>query len=946
MLYLRLLGGISVLDEGVPVATAMERRRPAALLALIGAAGDRGISRDKAIGLLWPETESSRARHSLTQALYAIRRATGVDDVVHVAGQLRLNTDRIRCDVPELERAMETGDFERAVELYGGPFLDGFYIAGAAEFEQWASGQRTLLDQQVVDALGKLATDAESAGRIRAAIPWRQRQALMRPLDSDIAMDLMRTMAAAGDRAGAIRHAQAHANMLREQLELPPDVHVEQLVAALRTDETPRVLVEEPARITPIIAAHRAPIVGPAALSPDRRRVFGRWRSALAIGSLLLLLTHSRPEPARHNTPPANSLVAVTPFRVAGSEPSLAYLRNGLAELIAARIGDETDMRSVDAGGVMAAWRRAGVVQGGVIARDSVLELSGSLGASRAIVGSVVGTPARVVVTATLRLVRDGTVLATASAEGRPDSVTAIADSITARLLAGEAGVDRSLADQQARALPAFRAFLGGRSALRRGDRSAAVRRFEAALASDTSFARAALELAEIATRLGYQDRADGALARAWSNRATLDVEGQARLASLAGHAYPHPSRADAQLVAWARPVEVAPRSATAWFDLATQLVREGRRLGAPDVRQRATEALEQALALDSTFTPARDLLAFIEPEPPNGAAGVARSGVELEGFLEWRRAVSSGGASTAGQRELLPGLDRANLRMVAMSSLYDAAGIDDGLFAARLLRARATTAEEQVDAVLAEHSFLVNAGRFQEALVATEALQRARPELHAHLRLRAMDAIYAEGDTAAAAAAVAELSASAAQAATISSSSRQRSADLCVVAQWRLAHDDTTGVETIIAHLLSRTGRREGRPVSTPPVVCAAILETWRAVVLSQPQATTLVNRLDSLVFTRAVAGYAAHYSNILIARLFMRLGQPTQALAAIRKRGYMNGWPSYLVTTWREEARLAELVGNRDVATAAARRYAVMRPSAHERTSETRRSSGIPRR
>ena len=48
------------------------------LLSLLAVAGDGGLSRDKIIGLLWSETDAERARHSLTQTLYAARRALAV----------------------------------------------------------------------------------------------------------------------------------------------------------------------------------------------------------------------------------------------------------------------------------------------------------------------------------------------------------------------------------------------------------------------------------------------------------------------------------------------------------------------------------------------------------------------------------------------------------------------------------------------------------------------------------------------------------------------------------------------------------------------------------------------------------------------------------------------------------------------------------------------------
>ena len=126
MLRLQTLGSVFVAaDSGQPLGGAASQRRTLALLAALAVAGEGGLSRDKIVGLLWPETDSERARHSLTQALYAARRALEADDLFSVNADVRLNRQRIVCDVNELEAALDAGDLERGVALYTGPFLDG-----------------------------------------------------------------------------------------------------------------------------------------------------------------------------------------------------------------------------------------------------------------------------------------------------------------------------------------------------------------------------------------------------------------------------------------------------------------------------------------------------------------------------------------------------------------------------------------------------------------------------------------------------------------------------------------------------------------------------------------------------------------------------------------------------------------------------------------------------
>ena len=88
MLRLRTLGGISLeSDTGALGAAAVQRRR-LGILALLATSRDRGVSRDKILAYLWPASDAERARHTLSQLLYALRRDLRAEAVVSTAGAL------------------------------------------------------------------------------------------------------------------------------------------------------------------------------------------------------------------------------------------------------------------------------------------------------------------------------------------------------------------------------------------------------------------------------------------------------------------------------------------------------------------------------------------------------------------------------------------------------------------------------------------------------------------------------------------------------------------------------------------------------------------------------------------------------------------------------------------------------------------------------------------
>jgi DNA-binding SARP family transcriptional activator len=145
MPFLRLFGypalEIDARDSALSRAT---QRHRLALLALL-ATSRAGWSRDKLVGLLWPESPSERARNSLSESVYVLRRTLGEQTIVSSGDELRLDAESLRCDVREFEDAVESGDNAGAAALYRGGFLDGFFVSRAPEFERWAESERQRL---------------------------------------------------------------------------------------------------------------------------------------------------------------------------------------------------------------------------------------------------------------------------------------------------------------------------------------------------------------------------------------------------------------------------------------------------------------------------------------------------------------------------------------------------------------------------------------------------------------------------------------------------------------------------------------------------------------------------------------------------------------------------------------------------------------------------------
>src|SRR3954467_12374166 len=108
---LHLLGG-AVLREGerTPLTGRVVHRHRLALLARLASAAPDSVSRDKLLGLLWPERDQASARHLLRAALHDIRHALGADVVPMGGADLRLDPRRIFVDVQLFAARLAAGD--------------------------------------------------------------------------------------------------------------------------------------------------------------------------------------------------------------------------------------------------------------------------------------------------------------------------------------------------------------------------------------------------------------------------------------------------------------------------------------------------------------------------------------------------------------------------------------------------------------------------------------------------------------------------------------------------------------------------------------------------------------------------------------------------------------------------------------------------------------------
>ncbi len=233
MIRLRVLGGFSLVLDRTGAPAPGLRPRVLALLALLAGHRSEGITRDKLLAYLWPDSDSVHARNSLKQALFSLRHAFDCRLLISGSGFLRLDWSAADVDLWEFESALAAGKETLAVSLYRGPFLDGFYITGLAEFERWVEAKRQRLAHEYSQMLSALAARADHSGDRQSAVTWWRRLAATEPVSAVPALGLMRALLAAGDPTGALDHGRRHAALVESELGAPVSDEIRALMRRL-----------------------------------------------------------------------------------------------------------------------------------------------------------------------------------------------------------------------------------------------------------------------------------------------------------------------------------------------------------------------------------------------------------------------------------------------------------------------------------------------------------------------------------------------------------------------------------------------------------------------------------------------------------------------------------------------------------------------------------------
>jgi eukaryotic-like serine/threonine-protein kinase len=655
--------------------------------------------------------------------------------------------------------------------------------------------------------------------------------------------------------------------------------------------------------------------------------------AAVIMAGSLVRATHSRTLALDRAT------VAVAPFRVNGADKSLGSLRDGMVDLLAARLGGTEALRPVEPQTILRARDR---VSGGGsdLSGSQALALATQVRAGRLIEGEIVGSGTRLTISASLLDVASGGTLARATIEGPGDSLSSLVDRLAARMLALGAGQDESRVSSLAGTpLPALRAYLNGESLARRGSSDSAARSFQAALTADSTFSLAALRLLNMSWWPDVEDAAEQA---AWRYRSRLSAQDRASLTATLGPRFPAPSTRREVIAAAEHFVQVAPESPEAWTGLGAALFDNGPLLDLPEAHARAVAAFARAVALDSTNVPALGLLSMAATARGDAATGRTAlaallrqrrdSTTRVEFEPEWFAAAVSGDTATLHRvlrnDSLTPswGMSRPGQQAWLMMRLGLHQGLDLRDAEGVLDRALAAAATENQRA-----SIRWNQGML-EAIRGRPVGRQAGPPVFprsADLADPVFSALFMEGDSTDWDSVRPEL---------LKQIGSLR-ADACCIphfgaGEYALATNRLELAERAATDLRTYHGAApDADSAFATPISHAygVILEAQIAARRHDRAAAAWLRQLDSLL-ADPLDEWMPCWGNMVAARLHEARGELGAALVAMRRRSWGLLCPSYVVYH-REEGRLAALTGDTTGAIRAYSRYLALRSDAEPR-------------
>jgi DNA-binding SARP family transcriptional activator/tetratricopeptide (TPR) repeat protein len=275
--HLSLLGPPQLTRGGEPVR--FRTKKQLAVLTYLHLDGrQRDVARQTLVELFWPRVAPPKARHSLSQALLAIRERLGAESLTRRAQDVRLLA-HLSSDLERLGRG------NASLPLALDPLL-GMEDCAGAEFAHWVDGARARLRREAREALRGAIRAARAQGNISQAHVLAAALYGLDPLCADAVYALAEHALLDGDQVAAVRLLGEQMRRAHAELGTNPNPEIAQLLRRVERGEG----LPLRARTTPLSVrtARREAFVG---REVELARLEALWGRVRPVGLQTCLLT-------------------------------------------------------------------------------------------------------------------------------------------------------------------------------------------------------------------------------------------------------------------------------------------------------------------------------------------------------------------------------------------------------------------------------------------------------------------------------------------------------------------------------------------------------------------------------------------------------------------------------------------------------------------------------
>jgi predicted ATPase/DNA-binding SARP family transcriptional activator len=233
-------------------------------LALLGylAVQRGGLARERLAGLFWGDMPGERARANLRMAVYNLQQLLpGHLQATRLSVAFNRQPD-YWLDVEQFERQLAAVSqllphpietLKRALSLYRGEFMQGIYLGGSPELEEWLLVERERLRQLALEGFQRYAGVLMDAGKYASAAGALRRLLRLEPWQEAAHRQLMLALARGGDYTAALAQYETCRRLLAEELSVQPMPETTRLYERIRAARDLPFRHNLPSHATPFI---------------------------------------------------------------------------------------------------------------------------------------------------------------------------------------------------------------------------------------------------------------------------------------------------------------------------------------------------------------------------------------------------------------------------------------------------------------------------------------------------------------------------------------------------------------------------------------------------------------------------------------------------------------------------------------------------------------------